>query len=64
MLLQFCGKTEVNRVSAITNAEHHHTTTPELRKGERKVGLALRDFRVRDFTISNAKHQHTTTPEF
>ena len=63
MFLQFCGKTEVNWVSAITNAEHHHTTTPKLRKSERNVGPTLRGFVVRDFTISNAKHRHTTTPE-
>ena len=31
---------------AISNAKHHHTTTPKLQKSERKVGPALRGFGV------------------
>jgi hypothetical protein len=59
MFLQFCGKTEVNWVSAITNAEHHHTTTPELRKCERNVGPTLRGlgFKISLFQMPNIDTQ-------
>jgi hypothetical protein len=66
MFLQFCEKTEVNRVSAITNAEHKKTkdhVVCRIAKCGKTVGPTLRGFGVQDFTISNAKHQHTTTPE-
>jgi hypothetical protein len=47
----------------ISNAQTPTPNNSRIAKSERKVGLALQGFGVRDFAISKAKHQHTTTLE-
>jgi hypothetical protein len=64
MFLQFCEKTEVNRVSAITNAEHKKkkktTLFAESRNAER---LWAQHFGVSGFGISRFQMPNTNTQQ-